>query len=108
MTDPLAKIGLTGSILTAFAAFCCVLPMVLMLLGLGGAWLAAFATIAAAGFYLGGVSLVLLVAAWVVALRRGSRRQTIAMLSVGSALIAASLLVVLSEAAINDYIISLM
>lgn len=108
MTGSIAKIGLTGSIVAALTASCCVLPMVLMLFGLGGSWLAVFGKIAAFGFYVGAFSLLLLIAAWMLALRRGSSRSTIATLSVGSVLIAGSWLVMLNETVINDYIISLM
>ncbi|GAB5376438.1 MAG: hypothetical protein AcusKO_29000 [Acuticoccus sp.] len=108
MTGPIARIGLAGSAVAALTASCCVLPMVLMLFGLGGSWLAVFGKIAAAGFYVGAFALLLVVAAWILALRRGSSRSTIAILAVGSVLIAGSWLVMLNETVINDYIISLM
>ncbi len=110
--DPKGRIAGTVALASAgaaaIAAACCVLPMALMLVGLGGAWLAIFGRIAAIGFHLGALAVVLIVAAWIVALPRRSGRSTIVALSAGSALTLVAWVVLLNEAAINDYLISLM
>lgn len=108
MTEYLTRLGLAGSVAAAVAATCCVLPMALMLVGLGGAWLAVFGRIASIGFHLGALALALVAAAWIVAIRRRSGRSTIVALVAGSALTLGAWVVLLNEAAINDYLISLM
>lgn len=108
MSAFLTRLGLAGSGAAAIAAACCVLPVALMLAGLGGTWLAVFGRIAAIGFHLGALAVVLIAAAWIVAIRRRSGRSMIVALSVGSVLTLVACVVLLSEAAINDYLISLM
>lgn len=108
MTVSVTKLSLAGSVAAAITATCCVLPMALMLMGLGGAWIAVFGKVAAAGFYVGVLSTVLMGAAWFLAIRRGSGSSTIIALSAGSALIVVAWAVMLNETRINDYLISLM
>ena len=97
-----------ASIISAFAAVgisaCCILPMVFLVLGLGGAWLAIFAKFAAIAYYVAGASALLLAASWVVAIRRHSPRRTRVILSVGSVLSALAWVLVLYEGPINDYL----
>jgi len=52
--------------------------MSLILLGLGGSWLAIFGKIAAVGFYVAAASMLLLLAGWIIALRRHSPLRTAA------------------------------
>ena len=87
---------------------CCVLPITMMLLGFGGAWLGVFAPIAAAGYYVAGASALLLAAAWIVAARRRLRGPALAVLGLGSALTGAAWAVLLNEAAITDWLIGMM
>ena len=48
-------------------ATCCVLPMTMMLLGLGGSWIAVFGKISAASYYVLTISTGILVTAWYIA-----------------------------------------
>ncbi len=89
-------------------AACCVLPMTLMLLGLGGSWLAIFGRIAAASFVVLGLSSLVLVAAWAVAYRRGSLAHLKWWLAGSTVMMALAWVVVFNEARINDYLITLM
>ena len=44
--NTLAKVGVAGSILSLVSAVCCILPLLLIILGLGGAWVGLFGTVA--------------------------------------------------------------
>lgn len=101
---------MTGQVRAAFIAAltslgvsaCCVLPMVFLLLGLGGSWLAVFGRIAAASYYVLGLSSVLILVAWALTLRRGSSRNLRRWLAVSTALLGLAWLVVFNEGRIND------
>ncbi len=109
MADTISRAGLGGSIVALFAATtCCVLPMSLMIAGLGGSWMVVFAPIAAVSPYLIGLSVILLVAAWFVALRRGASRTTVATLSIGSALTSLAWLVIINEERLTMFFLSYM
>lgn len=97
-----------GSLGSFGAATCCVLPTVLMLLGIGGSWVVIFARIAAVGYYVLAASVVVLALAWIVAYRRGVLRRLTLRLAAGTMLTAAAGAILLNETPINDYFISLM
>ncbi|WP_299669639.1 hypothetical protein [uncultured Ruegeria sp.] len=61
-----------GSVSALGVATCCVLPMVMMLLGLGGSWLAVFGRIAAASYYVLAISTALVAVSWIVAHGNGT------------------------------------
>lgn len=108
MNDMITKTGLLGSVVAVATAACCILPMTLMLVGLGGSWIAVFGTIAAASFHMVGVAAVIIAAAWILAIRRKMPTRSYATLSAGTALTIVAWILVLNEAAINDYLITLM
>ena len=98
MTEILVRTGFLGSVVALLAASaCCVLPMSLMIAGFGGGWMAVFSPVAAVSPYLVGISFLLLVAAWFVALRSGSGRGTIALLALGSAFTATAWLLLINQ-----------
>lgn len=108
MADTISKTGLFGSIVAVLSAACCVLPLALMLVGLGGSWIAVFGVVAAASLHIAVVAAVIVIAAWILALWRRSSRRTYAMLGTGTALTGVAWALVLNDAAINDYLITLM
>lgn len=108
MTDLFSKTGLFGSIAATLTAFCCVLPMALMVAGLSGSWFAFFGAAAAASLYISAASVVLVIVAWILAARRRASARTYTVLGAGSILTATAWAVILNEAAINDYLITLM
>ncbi|WP_246227817.1 hypothetical protein [Roseobacter ponti] len=97
-----------GSIAALGVATCCVLPMTMMLLGLGGSWLAVFGKIAAASFVVLSIASVILLAAWIVTYRRGALDHLIAWLVGSSILTTLAWVIVFNEARINDFLITLM
>jgi mercuric ion transport protein len=107
---------MTGQVRAAFLAAlaslgvsaCCVLPMVFLLFGLGGSWLAVFGRIAAASFHVLAVASVLVLVAWVLAIRRGSARHLRRWLVASTALLGLAWLVVFNEGRINDVLMTLM
>jgi mercuric ion transport protein len=108
MIEAMAKTGLLGSIGAALTATCCVLPVALMLLGVGGSWLGVFGPLAAASLYVAAASAVVVSCAWVLAVWRRVPRRTYAFLAAGSVLTMTAWAVILNEVAINDYLIEMM
>jgi mercuric ion transport protein len=103
----LATAGLAGAILSLVSAICCVLPLLFIILGLGGAWLAVFGTVAAAGYYILGVTALILVVALFTAIRGQARVRAYALIFVGTVLTLLAWLILANERAINDILIEL-
>ena len=89
-------------------AACCVLPMTMMLLGLGGSWIAVFGKVSAASYYVLTISTGLLFVAWYIAYRRGSLVRLKWWLGLSTALTAVAWLIATNEDLINDFLITLM
>ncbi len=106
--DTLSRAGLAGSFLAFFAALCCVLPIALMALGLGGAWVAIFGKIAAASLWIVGLSALLLALAWIAAVRRRASSNTMSVLAAGTLLTLLAWCLILNETVINDFLIARM
>ncbi|KZK98769.1 MULTISPECIES: hypothetical protein [unclassified Pseudovibrio] len=102
------KMNHAGSFASLGVATCCVLPIALMLAGLGGGWLAVFGKIAAASYFVLTASSLLLLTAWGTALYRGALGQLQWHLLVSTLVTALAWAIVLNETAINDHLISLM
>ncbi|MFS8185065.1 hypothetical protein ACMG4P_26380 [Pseudovibrio denitrificans] len=102
------KMSYAGSFTSLGVATCCVLPIALMLAGLGGSWLAVFGKIAAASYFVLVASSVLLVLAWGVAVHRGSVARLKTHLLLSAIVTALAWAIVLNETAINDHLINLM
>ncbi|WP_298853952.1 hypothetical protein [uncultured Ruegeria sp.] len=103
------KIYVTLSYLCSVSAMgvatCCVLPMVMMLLGLGGSWLAVFGKIAAASYYVLGISTALVAVSWFVSHRNGTLVNLKWWLTGNSAITVLAWAIVFNEVQINDYLI---
>ena len=108
MRDGLAKTGIAGAAAALGLSACCVLPMVMILLGLGGSWLVVFANLAALALPVSVAVLLVLGVGWVSALRHGAPRRTYRLLAAGTALSAAAWTVFLAEGRINDILMTLM
>lgn len=104
----LVLVSSIGSISALGVAACCVLPMTMMLAGLGGSWLAVFGDIAAASYYVLGLSTALLVLSWMISVRRRSIAHLKKWLAGSAALTAGAWLLVIGETRINDFLITLM
>ncbi|WP_271946493.1 hypothetical protein [Ruegeria faecimaris] len=99
------SVSYLGSLTALGVATCCVLPMTMMLLGLGGSWLAIFGKIAAASYYVLAISTALVAISWLVSYQRGSLTKLKWWLSGTTAITASAWVVVYNEARINDYLI---
>ena len=109
MPDPVSHASLGGSLAALFAATtCCILPMSLMIAGLGGSWMAVFAPVSAVSPYVIGLSIVLLAVAWFLSLRRGASRRRVALLSAGSTLSALAWLIVANDEPLTMFFLSRM
>ncbi|MCR9087391.1 MAG: hypothetical protein NXH97_11655 [Rhodobacteraceae bacterium] len=95
----LASFGALG------VASCCVLPMTMMLFGLGGSWLAVFGKIAAASYHVLAISTILVVASWIIARRRGSLAKLKWWLGGTTLVTAIAWVIVFNETRINDLLI---
>lgn len=94
-----------GSLLSVGVAACCVLPVTLMLIGVGGSWLAIFAPIASAAVYVLSASTLMLVFAWSLAYRRGVLGRLLWKLSGSTVLTGIAWGVLVFERPLNDYLI---
>ncbi|WP_170505464.1 hypothetical protein [Ruegeria arenilitoris] len=94
-----------GSVSALGVATCCVLPMAMMLLGLGGSWLAVFGRIAAASYYVLAISTALVAVSWFLVLRNGTLANLKWWLVGSTAITASAWVIVFNEAQINDYLI---
>lgn len=103
-----SRTGLAGGGAAFGVSLCCILPMILMLAGLGGNWIAVFGRIAALGYWVAGGAALLLAVAWVLALRRGAGRAVRARLAAGTALTFLAWGLLLNETRINDMLIGWM
>ena len=97
-----------GSLSAVGVATCCVMPVTMMMLGLGGSWLAVFGKIAAASFYVLGISTLILLLAWLFSYQRRSISHLKWWLAGSTALTSVAWVIVLNETRINDFLITLM
>jgi len=102
------RFSYVGSFASLGVGICCILPISLMLLGVGGSWVAVFGKIAATGYYVLTVSTVLLGLAWVLAYHRGIIGRLSWRIAGSTGLTATAWVLVLYEAQINDFLITLM
>ncbi|MCK7611447.1 hypothetical protein [Roseibium sediminicola] len=94
-----------SSISALGVATCCVLPMAMMLLGLGGTWLAVFGKIAAASYYVLAISSVLVAVSWILAFQKQSLARLKWWLTGSTAITVLAWVIVFNETWINDYLI---
>ncbi len=99
------KLSYIGSLSALGVATCCVLPMTMMLLGLGGSWLAIFGKIAAASYYVLAISTALVAVSWLVSYQHGSQKQLKWWLLGTTVMTGWAWVVVFYEARINDFLI---
>jgi mercuric ion transport protein len=107
-SDTLSKTGFAGSVFALLAAACCVLPLVIMLVGLGGSWVAVFGAVAAVSPWVALAAGLIIAFAWIVAIRRNASRQTYTLLTAGTVLTVFAWCLISYEAVVNDYLITLM
>ena len=105
--NTLARTGLFGSFLSLVAAACCVLPLVFIILGFGGAWLSVFGVIAAGAYYVVAATAAIIVLGFYIAIRRQASGRTYGLLFLGAALTVVAWLVILNETVINSFLIEL-
>ncbi|MFA3920671.1 hypothetical protein AB1E33_27485 [Ruegeria sp. 2012CJ15-1] len=79
--------------------------MAMMLLGLGGSWLAVFGKIAAASLYVLAISTALVAVSWLVSHLRGSAARLKWWLVGSTAITGLAWVIVLYEGQINDYLV---
>lgn len=106
--NKITGVGLPLSFLAIGVAVCCILPMTLMLFGLGGSWLAVFGKIAGASVPVLTVSAILIGIGWIVALKQGTAARQKWLLGGATTLTGLAWLVYLNEATINMQLIEMM
>lgn len=101
-------LGFLGACASLGVAACCVLPMLLMLGGVGSAWVAVFVQIASVAYHVIAASLGVVALGWFVAWRRGLVPRLGKWLTGSTALVLLALAVAANETRINDFLIRLM
>ena len=103
----LAKVGVAGSVLSLASAVCCVLPLLFIIIGLGGPWVAYFGAVASIGYYLVGVTVLVLVLALFNAIRHQDKGRSYALIFTGLVLTLVAWLIIANEGTINSVLIEL-
>ncbi|WP_238704949.1 hypothetical protein [Parasedimentitalea marina] len=100
------------ALMSTFAALgvasCCILPMTLMIFGVGGSWMAVFARTAAWAPLFIAVAASMTALAWGIAWRRHQVRRLIPTLAILTAMTLLAWGIWANEMAINDLLISWM
>lgn len=100
-------IGSAG-LLALMTSSCCILPMLLLVMGLGGSWIAVFGKVAATSLIVLGMSTAIVALAWFLAYRNHALSQLKSWLAGSTALIIIAWIIVYNETRINDFLITLM
>jgi mercuric ion transport protein len=102
-----ASVGLLSGAAALVGASCCVLPIVLTMAGLGGSWMVVLSGFVAWSWHILAVSGAVILAAWVLALRRPARRRVYVLLSAATLFFGTASLTVIYEIEINRYVIAM-
>lgn len=97
-------LGVLAAIAALAGASCCVLPLLLAIGGLGGAWIANLGVLTPYQPYILGFAGVLVLIGWIVAFRRNARRRTLVVLGVATALIVVAVVVAANERSLTQYL----
>jgi mercuric ion transport protein len=104
----LARLGAVTGFGAFVTASCCALPLILMAAGAGGAVIGIVGKATVLAWPLIGVSVLLLLAGWFVALRGGAPVRVKRWLALGSILTLIAMLIVLNETRIIDYLLEVL
>jgi len=102
------KPALMSSLAAIGVASCCILPMSLMVLGVGGGWMAFFARATAWAPLFISIAAVMTALSWGIAWRRHQLRRLTPVLAMLTAMTLLAWGIWANEAAINDLLISWM
>jgi mercuric ion transport protein len=100
--------GLVAAIAALVGASCCVLPLTLAAVGVGGAWIAQLAVFVTYQWYILTVAMVLIMISWIVAFVRGSSRRAKLVLAISTALVAAAFVLPIYEDDIAQQLLKMM
>ncbi|MGI9523941.1 MAG: hypothetical protein ACR2PG_20090 [Hyphomicrobiaceae bacterium] len=104
----LPGVGLVAAIVAFVGASCCVLPLMLAAVGVGGAWIAQLAIFVTYQWYILTIAVVLFAITWIVAVVRGSSRRAKLILAVSTALVAAAFAMPIYEDDITQHLLKMM
>lgn len=100
--------GLVVAVAALAGASCCVLPLMLAAVGVGGAWIAQLAIFVTYQWYILTFAIALIAISWVVALVRGSSRRAKIILAISTALVAAAVILPVYEDDITQQLLKVM
>lgn len=104
----LPGVGLMASIAALAGASCCVLPLTLAAVGVGGAWIAQLVIFVTYQWHILAVAVALVATSWVVALVRGSTKRAKIILAISTALVVAAVIVPVYEEEITRQLLELL
>ena len=104
----LPGVGLMASIAALAGASCCVLPLTLAAVGVGGAWIAQLAIFVTYQWHILAVAVALVATSWVVALVRGNTKRAKIILAISTALVVAAVIVPVYEEEITRQLLELL
>lgn len=97
-------LGILAALAALAGASCCVLPLLLAIGGIGGAWVANLGVLTPYQPYILSFAGVLVLVGWIVAFRRDARRRTLIVLSAATALIVVAMVVAANEKSLTQYL----
>ncbi|MEM9106785.1 MAG: hypothetical protein AAGC96_14120 [Pseudomonadota bacterium] len=103
----LAKIGVAGSILSLVSAICSALPLLFVVLVLGGAWGSVFKTVAMSRYYLVSATMLVLIVAPFTAIHTHDQGRAYALILLGVVLTLFAWMIIANEGLINSTLIGL-
>jgi mercuric ion transport protein len=108
VTALLPGVGLVAAIAALVGASCCVLPLMLAAIGVGGAWIAQLAVFVTYQWYILTLAVLLITISWIAAFVRGSSRRTKLILAISTALVAAAFVMPIYEDDITQQLLKMM
>ena len=100
--------GLLAAIAALVGASCCVLPLMLAAVGVGGAWIAQLEIFVTYQWYILTTAVALSAISWIVAFVRGSSRRAKIILTVSTVLVAAAFIMPIFEDDMTEQLLKMM
>jgi len=97
-------LGILAALAALAGASCCVLPLLLAIGGVTGAWVANLGLLTPYQPYILTVAALLVLIGWIMVFRRNARRRTLIVLGAATAIIFVAVLVAANERSLTQYL----
>ena len=100
-------LGVFAALAALAGASCCVLPLLLAIGGITGAWVANLGLLTPYQPYILTFAGVLVLIGWIMAYRRNARRRTMVILGAATAMIVVAVLIAANERSLTQYLFAI-